>query len=161
MTDKISTILTSGRAIVEAIEQGLADTRASRVFPHGLVTAALQSLIRGQGEAASATACERPVVWTLTARNDVLAIVRAVAEMDAKAGAHLADRFDQAGRQLATAAHGRAGRLAFTHETTQAAPPYTLVFEIVTWQKAGDVIAILAIVEDPDDPIGAEVPIVW
>ncbi|WP_158807320.1 type II toxin-antitoxin system RelE/ParE family toxin [Beijerinckia sp. L45] len=149
---------------MDVIERGLADTRASRVFPRETMTAALQALLgRGKtdGGAAPATAGERPVVWALTARDTVLEIVRTIAETDAAAGAHLAERFDQAGKQLAIAAHGRPGRLAFTYETAQAVPPYTLAFEIVTWQKAGDVIAILAVVADADTPIGFEAPIVW
>jgi plasmid stabilization system protein ParE len=149
--------------IIEAIERGLADTRASRITPRGAVTEAMRALLGGRGsdDKVSTLPGERPVVWAFAARETMLDILRATATTDVEAAIALADRLDQAALQLATAAHGRQGRVAFTYETAQVTQPYILVFEIVTWTKAGDVIAILAVVLDPKQSIGEETLIAW
>lgn len=164
MDDKTSTI---GPAVgvVDAIKRGLADTRASRIISRGAMTAAAQMVLsehgNGNRNVAPAPIGERPVVWTLTARDASLAILRALAEKDASAAAQVADLLDRAALELATAARGRPGRVAFTFETTRAASPYTLIFEIVTWQKAGNVMAILAVVVDSQASVGPEDLIAW
>lgn len=123
------------------IRQSQADILASRVTPHPAVMQAVGIALAPT----DAEPAERAVVWAETARESCFG------ELEGSFALHAAIAHTAA--KLGRAPVGAPGRLPQTYETAVAETPYVLVFELVTWTKAGEVVAILALASARKPPL--------
>lgn len=72
----------------------------------------------------------RPVVWSNTARDDTIRILRYIADHDHAAAARVIDAIDDAAKALGKHAVGRPGRVTGTYEKSLSRPPYIICFEL-------------------------------
>lgn len=72
----------------------------------------------------------RPVLWSATARTELLDIVRFIAEANPIAAAKVAERVDTAASGLGRLAIGRRGRVAGTFEKPVVGLPYIIGYAI-------------------------------
>ncbi len=138
-------------AIEAAIARGLADVRESKVTPHPAVA----RLVKAAPVVDEGAPAERAVVWSEAARDVLVARVHALATDDPQAAAAFAGAVDRTARALGHAACGADGVLPHTYETVVPGTSAVLAFELVTWTKAGEVIAILHLFDAPRD-VGRE-----
>ena len=129
--------------LVTAIEKGLADARASHVTPHEMIARRIGVAPRAPGTPPAG----RAVVWTDTGRADLIESMRVLQGLDQEAVPLIAAWIAGTAERLGDTATGVPSRLPFTYEKTVPGLGYILVFEIVTWTKAGEVIAILHLID--------------
>lgn len=141
-------------AIKAAIARGQADVLAGNVTPHPTVARLMQAPpLADEGQPAI-----RAVVWSHAAREVVVARVQGLAAHDPAAAGILVGAVDRTARALGHVARGADGLVPFTYETIVPQTSVVLAFELVTWTKAGEVIAILHCFEASRD-IGRERPL--
>ena len=98
---------------------------------------------------------KRRVVWSNAARDDYLAILRAIAEENPDAAERVADRIESVAAGLSDFATGRAGRVAGTYEKVLPGLPYILAYELVSRLEGGETVAILHVIHGARDwPVG-------
>lgn len=141
-------------AIEAAIARGLADVRESKVTPHPAVA----RLVTAAPVVDEGALAERAVVWSAAARDDLVARVQGLAADDPQAAAAFAGAVDLTARALGQDACGAEGLAPHTYEKIVPGTPAVLAFELVTWAKAGEVIAILHLFDAPRD-LGREGPL--
>jgi toxin ParE1/3/4 len=73
----------------------------------------------------------RPVVWSIQARDDFLSIVETIAQDNPDAAGRVAERIMRATVALSTMATGRVGRVDGTYEKVLSGLPYILSYRIV------------------------------
>ncbi|KQW32049.1 plasmid stabilization protein [Rhizobium sp. Root274] len=74
----------------------------------------------------------RPVVWSVDAYRDTLAILRHIAEDDPDTAERIVDIIEDAGHRLGERSTGRPGRVAGTFEKSLAPLPWILCYSIQT-----------------------------
>ena len=94
---------------------------------------------------------KRRVVWSNTARDDYLAILRTIAEVNPDAAERVADRIEAAVAGLSDFATGRAGRVTGTYEKVLPGMPYILAYELVSRPEGGEMVAILHVIHGARD----------
>ncbi|MBS9721076.1 type II toxin-antitoxin system RelE/ParE family toxin [Tianweitania sp. BSSL-BM11] len=72
----------------------------------------------------------RPVVWSRTALDNTLEILRYVAADDPHAAERLIEAIEAAGNRLGTVATGRPGRVVGTYEKSVARLPYVIAYAV-------------------------------
>jgi len=72
----------------------------------------------------------RPVVWSETASQDMLDVLRYIAAEDVAAAERVIDALEEAGNRLGMIATGRPGRITGTYEKSVAHIPYIISYEI-------------------------------
>lgn len=93
----------------------------------------------------------RGVVWSKTARDDVLDIVGFIARERPDAAGRALERIDKGAESLGDFATGRAGRVTGTYEEVVRGLPYIIAYEIVTQPDGNEVVAILHVVHGARD----------
>jgi len=93
----------------------------------------------------------RPVVWSNSARDEYLRVVRYIARDNPPAAGRVADQIDAAVAALSTFATGRSGRVEGTYEKVVGDLPYSLPYEIVLHPDGSETIAILHVVHGARD----------
>ena len=88
----------------------------------------------------------RRVVWSNTARDDYLAILRHIVQESPHAAERVASRIDAAVASLADFATGHAGRVSGTYEKVLPGLPYIIAYEIIQRPEGGETIAILHVI---------------
>lgn len=101
---------------------------------------------------------KRRVVWSHTARDDYLAILRTIAEENPDAAERVADRIESAAAGLSDFATGRAGRVTGTYEKVLPGLPYILAYELVSRPEGGEMVAILHVIHGARDWPAGEWP---
>ena len=101
---------------------------------------------------------KRRVVWSNTARDDYLAILRHIAEENPGAAERVADRIEGAAAGLSDFATGRAGRVIGTYEKLLPGLPYILAYELVSRPEGGEMVAILHVIHGARDWPAGEWP---
>ena len=94
---------------------------------------------------------KRRVVWSNTARDDYLAIIRYIALENPDAAERVADRIEEAVASLSDFATGRAGRVTGTYEKVLPGLPYILAYEIAGRPEGGETVAILHVIHGARD----------
>lgn len=94
---------------------------------------------------------KRPVVWTDSARADLLGVFRYIAKENPDAAARVAARIEDAAAGLSDFATGRTGRVSGTYEKVLPQLPYILAYEIVPRPDGGEVVAILHVIHGARD----------
>ncbi len=94
---------------------------------------------------------KRPVVWSYSARNDLIDIIRYIADRNPYAAGRVADRIEEAATQLSDFATGRAGRVSGTYEKVLADLPYIISYEIMERPEGGETIVILHVIHGARD----------
>ena len=94
---------------------------------------------------------KRPVVWTDSARADLLGVFRHIARDNPDAAARVAARVEDAAAGLSDFATGRAGRVSGTYEKVLPGLPYILAYEIVARPDHGEVVTILHVIHGARD----------
>lgn len=89
---------------------------------------------------------KRRVVWSNTARDDYLTILRHIAEENPDAAERVAERIEAAAEGLSDFATGRAGRVTGTYEKVLPGLPYILAYELVSRREGGETVAILHVI---------------
>ncbi len=134
----------SNTARIEAIKRGLADVLASDVVPRRDV-----AIAAGVAKSASeGQPAQRAVVWASAARDVYLGKINRLAAIDPQHAVAIASIIDREAEGLGTNAIGKPGRVEFTYEKTVTNTAFALVYEIVCWTKAGEVIAIVHLMDD-------------
>ena len=134
----------SNTARIEAIKRGLADVLASNIVPRRDV-----AIAAGVAKSASeGQPAQRAVVWASTAREVYLGTIDRLAEIDSRFAVVTASMIDREAEGLGHDATGTPGRVETTFEKAVANTAFVLVYEIVGWTKAGEVIAILHLMDD-------------
>ena len=94
---------------------------------------------------------KRRVVWSNSARDDYLAIIRYIAQENPNAAERVADRIEEAAAGLSDFATGRPGRVTGTYEKVLPGLPYLLAYEIVGRPEGGEMVAILHVIHGARD----------
>jgi plasmid stabilization system protein ParE len=89
---------------------------------------------------------KRQVIWSDTARNDYLAIIRYILQDNPEAAERVAGRIEEAAASLSNFATGRAGRVTGTYEKVLPGLPYILAYEILGRPEGGETVAILHVI---------------
>jgi plasmid stabilization system protein ParE len=85
----------------------------------------------------------RPVVWSYSARDDLIDIIRYIAERNPDAAGRVADRIEDAAAALAEFPTGRPGRVTGTYERVLADLPYIIAYEITERAEGGEMVVVL------------------
>jgi toxin ParE1/3/4 len=88
----------------------------------------------------------RQLVWSERGRADLRRIVAYIAERNPAAAIKVADRIDQAVRNLATMPTGRRGRVVGTYEKPIPGLPYIIAYALERGPAGERVLAILRII---------------
>lgn len=88
---------------------------------------------------------KRRVLWSPTAKDDLLAIARHIAIDNPTAARAVAAKLRQAGDALGQAATGRPGRVSGTYEKSVPGLPYVMAYECLI-RAAGEILAILHVI---------------
>lgn len=129
---------------IAAIERGLADVLASNVVPRDSVAAAAGVVTT----AVKGPPAERAVVWASAARDVYLETISTLAATDPLGAIVTATLIDRVAQGLGHDASGTAGRVATTYEKAVPDTAFVLVYEIVCWTKAGEVIALVHVISE-------------
>lgn len=88
---------------------------------------------------------KRRVVWSPTARGDLLAIASHIAADNPRAARSVSARLRSVGEKLGEAATGRPGRVSGTYEKSVSGLPYVIAYALVP-SDAAETVAILHII---------------
>ncbi len=94
---------------------------------------------------------KRPVVWSRSARTDLIDIIQYIARRNPDAAGRVADRIEEAASGLSDFATGRAGRVSGTYEKVLGDLPYILAYEIMDRPEGGEMIVILHVIHGARD----------
>lgn len=92
----------------------------------------------------------RTVVWSPTAKDDLLAIARYIARDDPRAARTVAAALRAAGEALGDAPTGRPGRVNGTYEKSVPRFPYVVAYEVLACGEA-ETLAILHVIHTARD----------
>ncbi|MGH6905790.1 MAG: type II toxin-antitoxin system RelE/ParE family toxin [Geminicoccaceae bacterium] len=93
----------------------------------------------------------RRLVWSDRARQDFREIIAYIAERNPFAAAKLADRIDQAARDLAAMPTGRRGRVSGTCEKPLPGLPCIIAYALETAPAGDEFLAVLRVIHGARD----------
>lgn len=93
---------------------------------------------------------KRRVVWSPTARDDLLAIARHIAADNPRAARSLSARLRDVGERLGEAPTGRPGRVSGTYEKSVPGLPYVVAYALVS-ADTSEIVAILHVIHTARD----------
>lgn len=128
-SDAIGSFVEEEFALRDAIERGLEDGRAGRVVPHAQAIADMRDAIAAVRSKRAKPAMARPVVWSVDAYRDTLAIVRHIADDDPDTAERIVDNIEAAGHRLGEGQLA-GGRVAGTFEKSAAPLPWILCYAV-------------------------------
>jgi plasmid stabilization system protein ParE len=88
----------------------------------------------------------RRLVWSDKAREDSRKKVAYIAECNPPAAVTVAERIDQAARDLAVMPIGRRGRVSRTYEKSLPGLPYIMAYALETTSAGDEVLAVLRVI---------------
>lgn len=89
----------------------------------------------------------RRVLWSHSARNDYLAVLRHIAQDDPDAAERVVSAIERAGNGLADFATGHPGRVPGTYEKSVARLPYIIAYRL----SGDDTVTILHVIHTARD----------
>lgn len=93
---------------------------------------------------------KRRVLWSPTARGDLVAITRHIAADNPSAARVVAAKLRAVGDALGQAATGRPGRVEGTYEKSVSGLPYILAYDLLT-REGQEIVAILHVIHTARD----------
>lgn len=93
---------------------------------------------------------KRAVVWSNSARDEVIDIIRFIAQANPDAAERVADTIDRVVANLGDMATGRPGRVTGTYEKVVPGLPYIIAYEVLD-QPGRSRVAILHIIHGARD----------
>jgi plasmid stabilization system protein ParE len=94
---------------------------------------------------------KRRVIWTRTARHNVLEIIRFITAENPAAARRVFAQIDQQGRTLGEFATGRSGRVDGTYEKVVVNLPYIIAYAIHKSPNVPETIVILRVIHTARD----------